>query len=267
MATSESKSIPSDLSSHSSLDTSKTNCTKAQVCLVGTGPGDPELLTLRALRRIEAAQVALYDNLVAPAILDLLPPHCQRISVGKQRNRHTMAQMEINRLMIQYAQAGQRVVRLKGGDPFIFGRGGEEIDALTDAGISFEVVAGITAALGIAAHIAVPLTHRDYAQSVTFVAGHLKSGSLDLDWRALARPNQTIVMYMSLVTLKDICQLLITHGCAPDTPAAVIERGTLPEQKIIAATLIDLFERVTVANLKPPTLLIIGQVVQKLLPI
>ena len=235
---------------------------KGEVYLVGAGPGDPELLTLRALKLMQRAEVALYDNLISPEVLELLPPSVERIYVGKQRANHAMRQEEINTLLVKLARAGKRVLRLKGGDPFIFGRGGEEIATLSANAIPFEVVPGITAALGVAAYAGIPLTHRDCAQSCVFVTGHLKDGTMDLDWPALARPRQTIVVYMGLVGLAELCQRLIEHGMKPTTPAAVVERGTSQSQRVITATLRGLPRRVAAAGLHGPTLAIVGSVVR-----
>jgi len=199
---------------------------QGEVYLVGAGPGDPELLTLRALKLMERAEVMLYDNLVSDAVLELVPASVERIYVGKRRADHTLRQEEINALLVRHARAGRRVLRLKGGDPFMFGRGGEEIDSLAANGIPFEVVPGITAALGVAAFAGIPLTHRDYAQACLFVTGHLKDGSMDLDWPALARPRQTVVVYMGLLCLPILCAKLIEHGQSPDLPAAVVQHGT-----------------------------------------
>ncbi len=230
------------------------------VALVGAGPGDPELLTVRALRRIESADVVLYDNLVSPAILDLLPECAERIYVGKRRNHHAMRQEEINALMVALARAGRRVLRLKSGDPFIFGRGGEELEALSAAGIACEVVPGITAAIGASAAAAIPLTHRGHAQAVTFVTGHLQDGSLDLDWPALARPRQTLVIYMGLHGLATLCAQLIAHGRAPDTPAAIVQQATQPGQRVLVATLRTLAQRAAEEDIKAPTVVLVGEV-------
>lgn len=233
-----------------------------EVYLVGAGPGDPELLTLRALKLMQIADVALYDNLISREVLDLLPPSVERIYVGKQRANHAMRQEEINALLVELARSGKRVLRLKGGDPFIFGRGGEEIATLSANGIPFEVVPGITAALGVAAYAGIPLTHRDCAQSCTFVTGHLKDGSMDLDWAALARPRQTIVVYMGLVGLADLCRRLVEHGMKPSMPAAVIEQGTSQSQRVVTATLRGLPRKAAAARLHGPTLTIVGDVVR-----
>jgi uroporphyrin-III C-methyltransferase/precorrin-2 dehydrogenase/sirohydrochlorin ferrochelatase len=235
---------------------------KGFVSLVGAGPGNPELLTLRALRVMQRASVVLYDHLVAPALLDLARRDAERIYVGKEQDRHALGQHEINALMVRLAREGKRVVRLKGGDPFIFGRGGEEIEALAAQGISFEVVPGVTAAAGAAAYAGIPLTHRDYAQSCVFVTGHLKDGSLQLDWRSLARTQQTIAVYMGVGGLAEICAGLIEHGLAPGMPAALVEKATLPEQRVIEGTLATLAEKASGEHVQPPALLIVGEVVR-----
>jgi uroporphyrin-III C-methyltransferase/precorrin-2 dehydrogenase/sirohydrochlorin ferrochelatase len=233
-----------------------------EVFLVGAGPGDPELLTLRALRLIQRAEVVLYDNLVSAAVLELIPPGAERIYVGKRRANHALRQEEINALLVVHARAGRRVLRLKGGDPFMFGRGGEEIDSLSANGIPFEVVPGITAALGVAAFAGIPLTHRDHAQACLFVTGHLKDGSMDLDWPALARPRQTVVVYMGLLCLPILCAKLIEHGQSPDLPAAVVQHGTAPTQRVVTGTLATLPGLAERAELHGPTLIIIGDVVR-----
>jgi uroporphyrin-III C-methyltransferase/precorrin-2 dehydrogenase/sirohydrochlorin ferrochelatase len=229
---------------------------------VGGGPGDPELLTLRALKVLRRADVVLYDHLVSPDVLELARHGAQRIYVGKERSNHPLPQPEINRLMVAFALRGRQVVRLKGGDPFVFGRGGEEIESLQAEGVPFEIVPGITAANGVAAYAGIPLTHRDYAQACVFVTGHLKDGTMNLDWDALARPRQTVVVYMGLLGLPVVCYELIRHGLAPETPAAVIERGTTPAQRVVTGTLATLPALANDAQLRPPTLIIIGEVVR-----
>jgi len=233
-----------------------------KVFLVGAGPGDAELLTVRAARLLAAADVVVYDNLVSPEVLELIPRSAERIYVGKQRGHHSMVQDDINALLVRLASAGRQVVRLKGGDPFVFGRGGEELQALAAEGIPFEVVPGITAACGVASYAGIPLTHRDLAQACLFVTGHLKDGSCELDWPALARPRQTLVIYMGLGGLAEICAQLIAHGLPATTPAAVVEQGTTLDQRVVAATLADLDAHVVQAELRSPCLIIVGEVVR-----
>ncbi|EGI77518.1 uroporphyrinogen-III C-methyltransferase [Hylemonella gracilis] len=265
--------------------------TTGRVYLVGAGPGDPDLLTLRAARILAQADALVYDNLVSDGVLALANPAAQRIYAGKRRNEHTLRQEQINTLLVQLAREGRQVVRLKGGDPFIFGRGGEEMQKLAEAGIPFEVVPGVTAASGVACYAGIPLTHRDHAQSCLFVTGHLKNvqgaeappdaaphapqdGALgsahgsargptqpDLDWAALARPQQTVVIYMGLSALPAICRKLIEHGAPPSRPIAAVQHATLATQRVITGTLADLPTRHGVQELRSPSLLIVGDVV------
>jgi len=231
------------------------------VTLVGAGPGDPELLTLKALRALQDADVILHDRLVPGAILDLARRDATKVCVGKTPGCVSTSQEEINELLIRYATDGKRVVRLKGGDPFIFGRGGEELEALARAQIDFSVVPGITAASGCAAYAGIPLTHREYAHSVTFVTGHADKSGKEPDWRALALPGATAVFYMGLARLDHIIHELLEHGAAPTRPAAIVAQGTLPDQEVIVATLGTLLDAVSVAALESPALLVVGEVV------
>ena len=234
---------------------------QGEVYLVGAGPGDPELLTLKALRLMQQADVVIYDRLVSQPILDLCRRDAEKIYVGKARSDHSVPQDGINTLLVEYAQQGKRVCRLKGGDPFIFGRGGEEIQELFASGVAFQVVPGITAASGCSAYAGIPLTHRDYAQSVRFLTGHLKEGSPELPWHELVYENQTLVLYMGLVGLEKICAELIAHGQRPNMPVALISKGTTPEQKVVVGTLADIALKVTEHQIQAPTLTIIGEVV------
>ncbi|MGE5622904.1 MAG: uroporphyrinogen-III C-methyltransferase [Bacillota bacterium] len=245
-----------------SLGLDKTRTRTGTVFLVGAGPGDPELLTLRAARLLGSADAVVYDNLVGKGILDMARPDAERIYVGKQKDNHTLPQHEINALLVRLAQQGKQVVRLKGGDPFIFGRGGEELETLAEANIRYEVVPGITAASGVSCYTGIPLTHRDYAQSCLFTTGHLKDGSLNLDWEILAHPRQTVVIYMGLGALPEISEKLVEHGRAASTPVAVVEQGTTRRQRVATGTLATIAERVAAQKFKSPCLIIVGEVTQ-----
>jgi uroporphyrin-III C-methyltransferase / precorrin-2 dehydrogenase / sirohydrochlorin ferrochelatase len=234
---------------------------RGTVYLVGGGPGNPDLLTLRALRVLQEADAVLFDHLVAPAIVDMARGGAERIYVGKEQDNHTLPQAEINALMVRLSREGKRVVRLKGGDPYIFGRGGEEIEALAAHGIAFEVVPGITAASGVAAYAGIPLTHRDLAHTCVFVTGHLKDGTLDLNWDTLARPRQTVVIYMGVHGLARLCAELVAHGLPAATPAAIIENGTMAVQRVVAGTLGTLAALAAGECVRPPALVIVGEVV------
>ena len=235
--------------------------TIGRVALVGAGPGDAELITLKGARLLQTAEVVIYDNLVSDGILELISPTAERIFVGKMAGNHTMPQDDICQLLVDKALEGKFVVRLKGGDPFVFGRGGEEMDVLLAAGVPVEIVPGVTAALGAAASFGFPLTHRDHAQSCVFVTGHLKDHTVDLNWPALAQPNQTIVIYMGITGLDTISAELQAAGLAGNTPAALIFRATWPNQRIHASTLATLPETARQHKVKPPALVVIGSVV------
>ena len=244
----------------SKLDTDDSKIT-GEVYLVGAGPGDPDLLTFRALRLMQKADVVVYDRLVSPEILELVRRDAEKIYVGKAKSKHTVPQDEINDLLANLALDGKRVVRLKGGDPFIFGRGGEEIETLVAKGVSFQVVPGITAASGAASYAGIPLTHRDHAKSVVFATGHLRDNTINLNWKGLAQTDQTIVFYMGITGLAIICEKLVEHGLAITTPAAMVQSATTSQQKVITGTLADIQQKALAAGIEPPALIIVGSVV------
>jgi uroporphyrin-III C-methyltransferase/precorrin-2 dehydrogenase/sirohydrochlorin ferrochelatase len=233
-----------------------------EVYLVGGGPGDPDLLTFRAMRLLQRADVVVYDRLIGSPILDLVRRDAERIYVGKMINKHELSQPEISRLLVKLARDGKRVLRLKGGDPFIFGRGGEEIELLAREGIPFQVVPGITAASGCASYAGIPLTHRDYAQACVFITGHSKHGRIDLDWKTLLQPHQTIAVYMGLAMLPDLARAFIEHGADPTTPVAVVDNGTRANQAVVTGTIADIADKVAKADFKGPAMIFIGTVVQ-----
>ena len=235
---------------------------RGEVYLLGAGPGDPDLMTFKAQRLLQSADVVLYDRLVAPEIVALARRDADRIYVGKARSEHAVPQARINQLLVTLALEGKRVVRLKGGDPFVFGRGGEEIELLAQHKIPFQVIPGITAATAAACYGGIPLTHRDYASSVRFVAGHLRDGTVDHDWSELRSETETLVFYMGLVGLPVICEKLQQHGRSPDTPIALVERATTSEQRVITGTLANMAQIVQEAKPRAPTLIIVGNVVR-----
>lgn len=243
----------------------KSRLNSGEVALVGSGPGDAELLTIRAMRFIEQADIAIYDRLVSEEILALLPQGCERFYVGKEQAKHCVPQDKINQLLVEQARLGKRVLRLKGGDPFIFGRGGEEAEYMLARGVSCHICPGITAASGCTTYAGIPLTHRGVAQGCTFITGHIQNnGQLNLPWQSLCCPTQTVVFYMGINTLPKIAEKLVEHGRDINTPAALIRKGTQPEQKTYRGTIGNLAELVEKHNITPPTLIIIGDVVNQL---
>ena len=234
---------------------------RGEVYLVGAGPGDPDLVTFRALRLMQKADVVLYDRLADARIMTLVRREAERIYVGKRPDDHELPQEEISALLVRLAQEGKRVLRLKGGDPFLFGRGGEEIETLAEHGVPFQVCPGVTAAIGASAYAGIPLTHRDHAQACVFVTGHSKDGRIDLDWTALIQPRQTVAIYMGLRNLEPLTEAFLAHGASPDLPAAIVDNATRPNQRVEVATLATLAARARAADLKGPSIVILGTVV------
>jgi uroporphyrin-III C-methyltransferase/precorrin-2 dehydrogenase/sirohydrochlorin ferrochelatase/uroporphyrin-III C-methyltransferase len=233
-----------------------------EVFLVGAGPGDPDLLTVKALRLLGKADVVLHDRLVSEPIMNLINEHAEVIHVGKARSNHSVPQERINEMLVEYARAGNCVVRLKGGDPFIFGRGGEEIEMLAEQRVRFQVVPGITAASGCSSYAGIPLTHRDYAQSVRFITGHLQNNTANLPWQDFVQNRQTLVFYMGLIGLPIIADQLVAHGMSGDMPVALVSRGTTPEQAVVTGTLETIAANVEDSGVRAPTVIIVGEVVQ-----
>ncbi len=243
----------------------KSQLNSGEVALVGSGPGDAELLTIRAMRFIQQAEIAIYDRLVSEEILALLPQDCERFYVGKEQAKHCVPQDKINEILVEQAKSGKKVLRLKGGDPFIFGRGGEEAEFMLERGVSCHICPGITAASGCTTYAGIPLTHRGVAQGCTFITGHIQNnGQLNLPWSSLSCATQTVVFYMGINTLPKIAEQLVAHGRDANTPAALIRKGTQPEQKTYRGTIGNLAELVEKHNITPPTLIVIGDVVNQL---
>lgn len=246
----------------SSDENSLDSAPKGEVYLVGSGPGDPDLLTFRALRLMQQADVVLHDRLVPDEILDLVRRDAERVYVGKKRGDHAMPQEEISQTLADLAKQGKRVLRLKGGDPFTFGRGGEEIELLASQGVSFQVVPGVTAASGCGAYAGIPLTHRDHAQACVFVTGHTKDDKLDLNWTMLSQPNQTVVVYMGLNSVAEFMRSMAEHGVPQDTPAAAIDNGTRLNQRVVTGTVASLASDIEKAELPGPAIIVVGHVVE-----
>lgn len=255
------RSKDAEVALQQAIDRHQHNDESGEVFLVGAGPGDPDLLSFRALRLMQHTDVVLYDRLVSDEIMALVKPDAERVYVGKRSSSHTMPQETINEQLVKYAKAGKRVLRLKGGDPFIFGRGGEEIEELAEHGIAFQVVPGVTAAAGCASYAGIPLTHRDHSQACLFVTGHLKNDSVDLNWDALVQPQQTVVIYMGLLGLPYIVEKLIENGMESTKPIALISQGTTHNQSVVVGTLTTIIEQINSSDVKAPTLTIIGDVV------
>ena len=253
------------LTANTQVGKSKAILNSGEVALVGSGPGDAELLTIRALRFIQQADITIYDRLVSDEILALLPENSEKLYVGKEQAKHCVPQDKINKLLVEQAKLGKRVLRLKGGDPFIFGRGGEEAEYLLKNGVSCHICPGITAASGCTTYAGIPLTHRGISQGCAFITGHTQNnGQLNLPWKSLSVANHTVVFYMGINTLPKITEELIKHGRDANTPAALIRRGTQPEQQVYRGTLASLEQLVIEHKITPPTLIVIGEVVNQL---